>query len=459
MKEEQNKINDLEKQIKRLRLTKNELLESIQQKDAQITEILENSKMVLIDTTNDLRIINSIGPIEIVFKEASDNIERGKELTHAVYKATKSIRDKDNDDENDDLDKKVNRFINGPKEELELKIIGTNEDEIYLMLWKIIKFSNALKHYFSIIPTNNIVEESKEHFKKQIEKQRDILKQILNSLNEGVIYIDLSNKIKSVNEKAKELFINQESKIMSRAELEGRFFHELFINEAPDLTTQRLEINNEVIISQETKIYEMKTLQKDLLFKVLPWYDDQAKVKGVILIATESANRGFFENKETKKSKKEDILVLKQTLKNFVSQNNTLKERIKELEYNHQWFMKKRREDQETIKYYHNTIKKLYTYLDSLPYPMSILSVPDKKYEFVNKAFIKKIKKEKIKILAKTDNEVFGETIAEYFDKLIQDIDDIDKPVDFKHVQMQGKIIQLANDSGTITHIVRVFEK
>lgn len=451
MKEEE-KIQELEKQVKRLRLAKNELLESIEKKNNEISEILNYSDMCVIDTTNDLRILNHFGSDEVVFNEAASKIQRGNDLTTVVIRSTKSNKEKDAEGD-EEFEKKIHKFVGTSKEELQLKIIGNKDGEIFLLIWDIVKTINGLRHYFRIIPTNTIVEESREHFKLQVEKQRDVIKQILNSINDGVVFIDLSNKIKIVNTRAKELLLTQSSKLMSRAELEGKFFHEIFPNEEPDLTTQRLEINNQVIISQEKKVYQMKTHGRNLVFTSLPWYDEESKVQGAIVIASENI---FAIEKDDVKTQAKDLKLLKYNIKNLADQNKILTERVKELENNHQWFMKKSRDDAQTIKYYHNTIKNLYTYLDKLPYPMCILKLPEKKYEFINQAFIKKIKLDKKEILSKSDKEVFGETITEYLNKLPVDADNIK---DFKYVQVQGKQIYIQNDKDEITHLIRVFEK
>lgn len=454
MAETEYTFEQLKKQNHILRKENDELNSINKKSSAQLDDVLKYSEMTVITTTDELRVISHYGSDDAVFGDAAKNLKSGADLFKIVLKATKNVYDKDGDAEDEDIEKKVHKFVTGYKDETEFKIIGKNDDEIFMLIWDIKKKDDHLKHFFRVIPTNNIVEESKKFFIKQFEEQKELIKQILNSISDGVVFIDLSNKIKIANEPAKDYLLVQTSKLMSRAVLEGRFFHEIFANEEQDKITQRLEINNRVVINRKKINYVMKTHGKKLNFSVIPWTNEENNVLGVIVIVSYHK----IKKNEDAEEKQVDISTIKNALKNSLEQNKIMKERIKELEYNHNWFMNQRNDDQKTIRYYHSTIKNLYTYLDMLPSPFAILKLPGREYDFVNKAFLDNFKLDKKDVLSKKDKDVFGPDAESLLDSVYFKNKNNKEVVKFKNVRFRGRQIILFDNEGNQTHLIRVFE-
>jgi PAS domain S-box-containing protein len=452
-------FESLEKKVKKLERENAELRTNNSSKSDQLNEVLKYSDMLVVNTTNDLRVMNHFGAADLVLERHSKNLLSGADLVKIIYQTTKNFYDKNSNSDSDDevdYEKKIGHFLSTHKSEIQFKIVGKKDDgEIFLLIWDILKVSSSLRHFFRVLPTNTIVNEAKKFFAEQFEKQKELIKQIFNSVSDGVMYVDLSNKIKMVNDKAKEYFLTSSSKLMSRAQLEGKFFHEIFANETPDNITQRVEINNSVVINKEKIVYVMRTHGKKLTHSVLPWIDENNNVLGVMIIVS------YYTKQEEKdiEEQKVDIAAIKNTLKSTLAQNSIMKERIKELEYNHNWLMKQRNDDNKTIKYYHSTIKNLYTYLDLLPYPLSILKLPDRIYDFVNKDFLEKFNLDKKGVLSKRDKEVFGPDAEQFLDSMYFKNRTTKLVVPFKNLNFKGRQIIVFDDSDTPKYLIRVYEK
>ena len=447
----QNQINDKDRYIKKLIAEKKELIDRIEFKDQEISNVLGYAGVAIIETTGDLRIINTLGAVDIIFNEVSEKVTRGGNLMILVKKATKSVQQKNEDNEIEDLEKTVEKFIQGRKEETIIDIVGKNFDEIFLLSWKIFRMGNHFRHYFKIIPTNKFVDEAKKDFQKKISNYKDYIQKIFNEMNDGITMINMSNKIEMINQSAQKMFLPAQSKIMERTSLEGKFFSDLFLNEEADKARYRVEMHNEALVSKETKIYELETFDKNIRFKAIPDIDEDGKVKGIILVSTLIGNSKITDDTDDR------IKTLSQTVRTLNESTKAMKERIKELEYNHKWFMNKRREDNRTIKQYHKTIKAIYTYLENLPSPISILIFPEYKYQFINKEFEKQIGKKRKDILGKVDKEICNKETYEKIKELNEQAKNSSKPVFVKAGDTVIKQIDLKDENDNITHILRTY--
>ena len=109
-----------------------ELKDKIEEQNQEMTDLLKYFDLIIVDTKDDLRIVNCYGPVEDLFKSAEKMFERGLSLVKAVYKITKNTRPRP--DEADDEHQEIENQLN--LEELIIKfgycVIGTSL--IYLVL-------------------------------------------------------------------------------------------------------------------------------------------------------------------------------------------------------------------------------------------------------------------------------------------------------------------------------------
>ena len=447
----QKEINNKERYIKKLIAEKKELIDRIEFKDQEISDVLAYAGVAIIETTGDLRIINTLGAVDIIFNEVAEKVTRGGNLMILVKKATKSVKQKNEDNETEDIEKTVEKFIQGKKDETVIDIVGSNFDEIFLLSWKINRMGNHFRHYFKIIPTNKFVNEAKKDFQKKIQSYKDFVQKIFNEMHDGITIINMSNKIEMINQSAQKMFLPAQSKIMERTSLEGKFFSDLFLNEEAEKARYRVEMHNEALVSKETKVYELETFDKNIRFKAIPDIDEEGKVNGIILVSSLIGSSKVTDDTDDR------IKTLTQTVRTLNESSNAMKERIKELEYNHKWFMNKRREDSRTIKQYHKTIKAIYTYLENLPSPISILVYPDYKYQFINKEFEKHLGKKRKEILGKVDKQICEKDTYEKIKKLNEKAKKESGPASVKAGKTVIKQIFLKDENDNVTHILRTY--
>lgn len=388
----------------------NLLNKKINRLESEQSEILKYSDMAVVETRPDLRIVNSFGAVELLFEEAIKYFERGENLFKVIYKTTNNTRpatEEGNEtpiDEIANIEETVNKFIEGTIDEKTFRIIGEKASgEIFLLLWRIRRMPRTFMHYFKIIPTNKIIEETGEKHRSEIESMKQYMRDIFNLITEGITILDLKNKIMYINDAAKMHFIANDNKLLLNAMLEGKNFQEILATESPDELKLRLDNIKKVLILREPVTYTSKIAEVDYLYSIYPMTNEKRNITGTITITRVYSGLKF----ETSKQDSEHNKILK-ALKHYSALSKKSGERIKELEINQHWMMKLNKETQETAA----NLQKL---LDTFPLPVSIQSLPSQKYEYVNKAFEIEMRKPSDIVIGKSDEEVFDFATAYLF--------------------------------------------
>mgnify|MGYP003591918600 FL=1 len=76
-----------------------ELREKIESQNQETFDLLKYFDLVIIDTKDDMRIMNSSGAVEELFGEAEKFFERGNSLIKAIYKVTKNTKPRPEEDD------------------------------------------------------------------------------------------------------------------------------------------------------------------------------------------------------------------------------------------------------------------------------------------------------------------------------------------------------------------------
>ena len=141
-----------------------ELREKIESQNQETFDLLKYFDLVIIDTKDDMRIMNSSGAVEELFGEAEKFFERGNSLIKAIYKVTKNTKPRPEEDDDEyrhtqiqlDLEELVVKFVMSSREEREFKIVGEKENgDVFVLVWKIKLMGKVFRSYFKIIPTNS----------------------------------------------------------------------------------------------------------------------------------------------------------------------------------------------------------------------------------------------------------------------------------------------------------------
>lgn len=457
-----------EKQIQDLRSSldteikkKQDLQKKLDEQYQEMQNIMKYADTLIIEFTSDFRIINTLGPIEKVFGQHSKKVERGANLMQLIYKTTQNIKAKEENEEEvayedrEDIEKKVEKFIQGKKDDLLVEIIGENDEaEIFLFVWQIIRNNKNFKSYIKIIPTNNIVKITQDKFKKDLERIDKNNTQLLRLLKEGIVILDRKYKISFMNEAAKKILISSKIPLLQDAPVEGRFFREIFVHEEVEDINQRLEYIDQAIDTKQNIVYTKRTRDIDVEFSIFPMLDDSNYLNNIAIIVT---NKSYNIGKASDDANSKKRLLI--TLKQLSDEKNILSERVKELEYNHKWFMKKRKEDIDTISNLHNSIKSLNNYLNNLPVPTTILRYPELTYEFVNRSFEVLFNQKREIINGKTDFFIFSDNDVE---KLNFAVDECVYNRNITTIIIHGvKIIQapIFDKNENISQIIRIYEE
>ncbi|NLO18924.1 MAG: hypothetical protein GX121_03455, partial [Ignavibacteria bacterium] len=390
-------LTNTEEQLKREIIQLRDKLNN-QQEERQ--EILNQFELVIVETTFDLRIANSYGAVDKIFKAAIKNFERAENLLKIVYKVTKNSRGLEDGeskpfDEMDYLEDTLNKFVEGRRKELTLRVVGENEDgEIFLLIWKLKRLERSLMHYFKTIPTNAIIKASNEKHNKEIKAISEQAYQIYDNVSDGIIILDLEQKIKFLNQSIKDNIILRQSKLLRNSDFENRYFKDIFITGTIDEIKSRVDANKRVIYTKTPDSYNAAISNIDFLFKVNPIFNEKKELTNLLILVTP--------NKEvtlTVNDKKLELSKLIQIIRVLSQEKNQHKQRIAELENNQQWLMNNSKQSSDVIKY----LNSLITYF---PTPISVQNQKDNTFAIVNKAFEKLFNVKKENSLGKTHYDI-----------------------------------------------------
>lgn len=452
-------LNELRAKIDSLNSEKNELQSKLEDQVTFIAEILRISEMAIVRFDADFTIIDADGALDKVFRSQSSKITHGENLIRQIYKLTHSIKAKPEDvtipyDEREDIEKTVQKFISSSAESRDVEIVGEDDSgEVFLLLWHIIREGKNFKSFLRVIPTNSIVKSTQDHHKKQIKVKEKSVKQIFAFLEEGIIVLDMKYRITYMNEAAKRTIFAKGINLLKTAPVEGRFFREIFVHEEADEINARLDYLDKAARSKTFQSYTKISNDTPVTYSIYPLVRESGEMDGLIIVTSKDQTKTSSKIDDSEKHR------FIMTMKKLSDEKLVLNERIKELEYNHQWFMKKHREENEKYKALQSTIGKIYRYLTQLPIAVGIFSYPDLKNVYINQAFEVLFDKTKKDVNGKTDYELMNKTDAELMIKKSQE------SASSRQLTVStigGLIIRqkpIFSEDEVPSHIIRLYEK
>lgn len=430
-----------------------ELQKKFNEKQNEMLEVMKNFGLAIVETRDDMRIINSYGDDEEMFKPAGKLFDRGESLFKAVARITKNTREHNPDgEEGGDIEQSVIKFVEGRRPEREFEILGEKDDgEYFLLIWRIVRGERYFKSFFKIVPSNNIVEKAKEAHQAELDQIWKNQTKMLNWVNDGLIIIDLKSRIKFMNENAKATFISADNKLLRNASIEGKNLKDLFAMDDPEELKKMLEYNNRVLITRKSQSFSKKVNDKEVSISSHPMFDEKQKVGGIFMVTSSDAlAMPIMTSSLTNLSVDQKRLLA--TLKELAEDKRILNERVRELEYNQKWFM-------QNNKKYEANIKRLYSFLENVPRPLSIQKLPSLQYEFINKAMEKKLGKSRKETVGKYDRDIFPEKIVRTLEMKNSEAIDLRSVVSFRENGEQGAIIAMVDHMKNPAHIIRIFDK
>ncbi len=426
-----------------------ELKAKIDGHDQEMSDLLKYFDLIIVDTKDDLMIVNCYGPIEELFKYAEKMFERGRNLIKAIYKITKNTkpRPEEVDDEIQEtqnqlsLEELLFQFVSGTREEKEFQIIGEHQSgDIFLLIWKIKRLDRYFRSYLKIIPTNSIVKNMQAKHDEELGQLKIDSKLVYENIHDGITMLDLRNRVIYMNESARKFYFNTQNKLTKNANFEGRLFQEIFVNEEIDVVKDIIDYNKRVLILREPISYTKKIAEHEISFHLKPMLNERSFIIGVLIISRETSN-DF--NIDTNK--------LFIALKNLSIENKKMYSKVKELEIQ---IMKANEKNAD----YQNTIRLFYNFLDKVPNPLCILKLPNMQYEFINSAFESKINIRKEFIRGKMDEELFPEHISTILFNSISESLVAGHTITINDNDVKLKQTILYNPSNEPTHIIRLYE-
>lgn len=441
------RIAGLKQELREVKAEYSAKAEAVEQ---EFNDVLKYFDLAVADTRSDLRIMKSFGAIEQVFAPVEDIFENGAELTKMVYLTTKNTKEKEEGvrefEERTDLEDSVVEFVEGRREQKEIRIVGeTPKGDIFLMIWKIVRKEKFFRHYFSIIPSNTIIKETKKKFaleRKDINRKQ---REILDLVSDGVTILDRKSNIEYMNENAKRSFVTYASSLIKRANFEGRLFSEIFVTEDPEEVKRRLDLISRSMVTKKRQTFSSKVNDTSYTYDIHPILSKDRNAEGVVIYSRDdSFSLGFDDTGETQ--------ILKESLKNLQEDKKNLLERVHELETNHNWFMKNNRKYQELTK-------QLYSYLDGIPVPMSVQDLPGLKYQFVNYKFLEKFGKTKPEAVGKVDRDLFGPEDTLMFTQSVEETVISGETIDIHTEKLSAKQIAIYDSNSEPIYLIRVFLK
>ncbi len=435
----------LQKLASRLNDEKEALSAKIQKQDQELSELLIYSEMVVVESSQDMKILNILGDIEHVFENVAAQVERGANLTMLVAKATQATQNRTEDSEAEDIVDIVTKFVQSPRSEKKIEILGVKEEsgELFLLDWKMLKAGKLIKSYFKITPTNNIIKQTTDKYENALIDKDKFYGQVFEYSHRGVTIINPDGKIIYINTSAKDMFISKDNKLIKTESLIGRTFFEIFLNDDTETNKERQNKNNQAYITKSSVTYVSQTHEGDIKYEIHPIFNSKRVVVSLAIFSTllNSNVSGALDNKK-----------LMSTLKTLYSEKSILTERIKELEYNHKWLMKNSR-DVDIQR------KKLFFYLNNLPIPISVIDLKTKKYDFVNREFEQSIKKKRDEIIGHRDVQVFTQMEADFLDEVLLKGVESKQTIPIKGLVFEGMQAIIKSQQDTPLYAIRVFTK
>ncbi|MBM2816200.1 MAG: fold [Ignavibacteria bacterium] len=450
-----------------------ELESKINEQTEELSDLLRYFELAIIDTREDMRIMNSYGATEEIFAPASKMFERGANLVKVVYKTTKNTKEtireekkvdeegneitvteteeQEPQEEQEDLEDTINKFVRTGRDEKMMEIVGEKDNgEIFKMVWNIQKRKSIYRSYFKIIPTNTLVKSAQVQHAKEIEIMKNNIKLAFSNVNDGITIIDPRMNIIYMNDSAKRIYIAQKSNFMKNIDVEGKHFKEIFVTEDPDEVKKMIDYNIIVTITKAPQKYNKKFYDHDVDIEVMPLFDEKEECNGILmiskLIGVQNSMVGGGDSKIPVDNKK-----LIATMKSLMAEKQTLTEKLVELEKNYLAISKNSKESSDSSK-------KLSTYIENLPVPICVLELPNQKLEYVNEAFQEKYQITKDIILGRVEQELYPPDVAEVLEEKNKEVINNKNIVSFKfNEEIDFRQVAVFGENDEPLQIVRMY--
>lgn len=435
-------IQELKNEIKNLK-------EKNEQHNSEFSDILRFFNLLVIDTKDDLRIINCFGTAEEIFTGGDKIFERGNSLIKAIHKVTRNtnLRPEENIDESRktqellDIEETIVKFINSTRTEREFQIIGETENgDVFLLICRIKRTDKYFRTFLKVLPTNTIIKNMQDKHSEEVKRLKKEAVRVYDAIQDGVTLLDLHNKILYMNPAAKKLYFNNSNRITKNANFEGRLFQEIFVNEDPDIIKEIVEFNKNVLISREETSYSKKINEKEVSFHLKPTLNERDFIIGITIISRTAASDFSI-----------DTTKLFTALKNLSIENKNLYSKVKELEGSLQ------KSNQIGIEF-QSTVKLFYSFFERMPCPLSIIRFSSQQYEFINAAFEKKISLSRELIKGKKDSDLYPNHILIHFSQALNSNLSEKRTAVINIESIKCKQTIVYNASNEPTHIIRVFD-
>lgn len=408
--------DDLKSENDNLKYELNKLNNLYEKLQEQIVNLLNFGETAVFECDKDYKIISTYGAIDPIFRNLNQLYGKYKNLiemlNHCINPIDESDLDKDEieEDSNEpfykvDIKNTFMGFLQNPKKTMNVDLFGKlPTDEIYNLNIKLMKTEFMITAYVRYLPSSFFLKKYDQKTKSDLESKDTLISNIFNAINHGMTLLDSRQRILMMNQNAKDHHISDEAKILKNAQLEGRLYRDIFTNETNEEYGERLRNLDKANSTMKKVKYSKKTNGKMVHFEITPMLNEVNLPNGLLIFTTLETPSDV--NMEVKVNK------LTQLAKHFKNENDGLNERVKELEINQNWLMKKNDEAQNNSKLLHESLRQIYFYLELLPFPMAVLEIPSGKYQFVNNNFLKLVKLDKKAILSKIDDQIFPDEIS-----------------------------------------------
>jgi PAS domain-containing protein len=449
-------IEELKAKLDVLTKDKEELKSKLDAHVELLDESLRHSDTVIVDCTEDFRISAVLGPYDQVFHEHRDKFNHGGNLMKVVYATTKNIIDQDELKQHSDtneaknLEQKIIEFMQSIRNEITLKVVGeTTKGESFILIWQMKRFSRFFRSFFTSIPTNIILDKINEKHELEIETFKKRGEYLVEFSSDGFIILDKVGKITFMSRNARKTLMAQNVKRLMDADVRGRFYREIFVNDNNEEINRKLDINKRVFTTNQTESFIKKSPDGDIHFSVFPDQNEFGDVQGLVIVT--SLKPTMISNELEQKVKRLSTAVQK-----MQSEKTHADERNKELDYNQQWMMKKLEESNQNIKLLHKSLKQLYNYLENMPIPICIIDLPTLKYEFVNTKMHQWMNTKKSDVVGKRDEELLQKDLIIALNEIFKETIKTMQPIKINYKDYTILQMAFSNEKNLPTRLIRL---
>jgi len=448
-------IDELNNALDNLKFEYEKLNNKFDQLQDQIIDILNYGEIAVVECDKNLNIISTYGAFDAIFSVLNKSYRKFKEFPKLLNNCINEISPEDIEIETEEPFYKLNiendlkDFLNSTKKHSTLDIFGKlPPDELYLMQIKLVRAEETIRAYIKVLKSYFFLKKYEQKIQKELNQKDLLINNIINSLSVGITLLDTRNRILLMNQSAKDHHFSDSAKILKSASVEGRLYRDIFTNEQNDDINQRLSYHSKALTRLEPVKYTKKTNEKIVNFEIFPLKSITNLPEYLLILS--NVNNEFNTELELKYNKISSIAKMLKT------ENDNFKERIKELELNQSWFMKKLEESNANNKLLHSSLRQIYGYLEMIPLAIAILELPNMKYEFVNKHFLNLIKSDKKDVLSKKDEQIFPKETVFNLSRSNSELLTSFRSVSINIMEHEGKQFLIKNENNEPKHILRI---